>query len=106
MHFGNQPLFLDAMTHLCNRVVDDLLVRHIALVSYKKLVYALCSVAIDLLKPLLDVIERIHVCHIVDNTNAVCTAIVRGGNGSESLLTCSVPLALMSALRHESHVPR
>ena len=94
------------MTHLCNRVVHDLLIRHIALVSYKQLVYALCSVAIDLLKPLLDIIERVHVCHIVDNTNAVCTTIVRGGNGSESLLTSSVPLVLMSALRHQSHILR
>lgn len=65
------------MTHLCNRIVHDLLIRHIALVSYKQLVYALCSIAIDLLKPLLDVVERVHVCHIVDNTNAVGTAIVR-----------------------------
>ena len=94
------------MTHLCNRVVHDLLIRHIALVSYKQLVYALCSVAIDLLKPLLDIIERVHVCHIVDNTNAVCTTIVRGGNGSESLLASSVPLVLMSALRHQSHILR
>lgn len=43
--------------HLCNVVLDDLLVGHIALVTDEELVDALGSVAIDLLQPLLDVVE-------------------------------------------------
>ena len=84
-------------TYLCNGVLDDLLIRHITLVAHQQLVHTLCSVAIDLLKPLLDIVERIHICHIVDNADAVCSAIVGGCDGSESLLTCGIPLALISA---------
>ena len=80
--------------YLRNRVLHDLLVRHITLVAYQKFVHTFGSVAVDLLKPLLDIIERIHISHIVDNTDAMCSAVVGGCDGSESLLTCGVPLAL------------
>ena len=45
--------------YLCHCVLDDFLVRHIALVSNEKLVDAFCRIAIDLLQPLLDVVEGI-----------------------------------------------
>lgn len=45
------------MSYFRDGVFDNLLVRHIALVSYKQLVDTLCGIAIDLLKPLLDVVE-------------------------------------------------
>lgn len=63
--------------HLCNVVLDDLLVGHIALVTDEELVNALGSVAVDLLQPLLDVVEGIHVGDIVDNADTVGAAVVR-----------------------------
>lgn len=87
--------------YLRNGVLHDLLVRHITLVAHQQLVHTFGSVAVDLLKPLLDIIERIHISHIVDNADAMCSAVVGGCDGSESLLTSGIPLAriLMSANR-------
>ena len=44
-------------THLCNSVLDYLLIGHIALVAYQQLVDTLGGVSVDLLQPLLDVVE-------------------------------------------------
>lgn len=79
-------------SHLCNCVIHDLLVRHIALVSDEELVDTLSGVSVDLLQPLLHVVERIHVGDIVDDADAVGTSVVGGGDGSETLLSCGVPL--------------
>ena len=80
------------LSHLGDRVLDHLLVRHIALVANKQLVDALGGVAVNLLQPLLDVVERVHVGHIVDDADAVGATVVRRGDGSETLLAGSVPL--------------
>jgi hypothetical protein len=79
-------------THLCDVVVNDLLVGHIALVAHEELVHALGSVAVNLLQPLLDVVEAVHVGNIVDDTNAVSAAVVRAGDCAETLLSRCVPL--------------
>lgn len=79
-------------TCLCNRIINDLLIGHIRLIANKQLVHALCGIAIDLLKPLLDVVERVHIRHIVYNTDTVRASIIRGRDGSESLLACGIPL--------------
>lgn len=63
--------------YLCNRVLDDLLVRHIALVAYEQLVDTLSSISVDLLQPLLDVVEAVHVGDIVDNADTVGASVVR-----------------------------
>lgn len=76
---------------LRNGVLDDLLVRHIALVAYKQLVDTLGGVSVDLLQPLLDVVEAVHVGDIVDHTDAVSTSVVRRSNSSESFLASRVP---------------
>ena len=73
-------------------VLDNLLVGHIALVTDKQLVDALGSVSINLLKPLLDVVERVHVGNIVDDADAVSATVVGRGDGTETLLTSGVPL--------------
>lgn len=83
---------LRLLTYLCDVVVHDLLVGHIALVAHKELVDALGGVAVDLLQPLLDVVEAVHVGNIVDDTNAVSATVVRAGNCAETLLACCVPL--------------
>ena len=80
------------VTNLCYLVLDNLLVRHIALVADKQLVHTLCRIAVNLLQPLLHVVEAVHVGDIVDNADAVCTAVVGRGNGPESFLAGSVPL--------------
>lgn len=84
--------------HLCDVVLDDLLVSHIALVADEELVNALGSVAVDLLQPLLDVVERVHVGNIVDDADAVGTTVVGRCDGTEALLACSVPLRVFSSV--------
>jgi hypothetical protein len=44
------------------------------------------------LQPLLNVVERVHVGHIVHNTDTVGTTVVRRCDGTETLLASSVPL--------------
>ena len=62
--------------YLCNLVVNDLLVRHIALVSYEKLVDTLGGISVDLLEPLLNVVEGVHVGDIVDDADTVGSTVV------------------------------
>lgn len=63
-------------TYLRNCVLHDLLVRHIALVAYEQFVDTLCGISVDLLEPLLDVIERVHVSNIVNDADAMSASIV------------------------------
>jgi hypothetical protein len=84
--------------HLCYRVLDHLLVRHIGLVANQQLVHALGGVSVDLLQPLLHVVERVHVGDIVDDADAVGAAVVGRCDGSETLLAGGIPLRALSAL--------
>ena len=79
-------------TYLSDCVLDDLLIRHIALVSYEQLVDALGGVPVDLLQPLLDVVEAIHVGNVIDDANAVGAAVVGRCDGAETFLAGRVPL--------------
>lgn len=45
--------------YLCDSVVNHLLVRQITLVAHEELVHTFSRVAIDLLQPLLDVVEGV-----------------------------------------------
>jgi len=89
--------FWGRLRYLCNAVLDDLLVCHIALVAYKELVDTLGGVAVNLLEPLLNVVETVHVGDIVNDADAVSAAVVRRGNGAETLLSGGVPLFPSSA---------
>jgi hypothetical protein len=80
-------------TNLGNGVFNSSLVSHIALVADEELVDTLGGISVDFLKPLLDVVERIHICDIVDDADAMSTAVVGRSNGSESFLTGGVPLS-------------
>jgi hypothetical protein len=86
-------LCLPDPTYLCDVVVYDLLVGHIALVAHEELVHALRGVTVDFLQPLLDVVEAVHVGNIVDNANTVSAAVVRAGDCAEALLSSCVPLS-------------
>jgi hypothetical protein len=63
-------------THLGNGVFNNFLVRHIAFVSNQQLVHTLCGISVNLLQPLLDIVERVHVRDIVNDTDAMRAAIV------------------------------
>jgi len=78
--------------YLGHCVLDHLLVRHIALVSYKQLVDALGGVPVDLLEPLLDVVEAVHVGDVVDDADTVGAPVVGRGDGAEPFLAGGVPL--------------
>ena len=67
----------DSKTNLRNSVLHGLLVFHITLVANQELVDAFRGVAVDLLKPLLDVVERVHVRHIINDADAMSSPIVR-----------------------------
>lgn len=84
--------WVEGTTHLCDSVFDNFLVRHITLVSNKQLVHTLSGVSVNLLQPLLDIVEGVHVRDVVDDTDAMCATIVGRGNGSETLLSSGVPL--------------
>lgn len=79
-------------TYLSNGVFHDLLVLHIALVSNEQLVNTLGSVPINLLEPLLHVVEGIHVGDIVNHADSMGAPVVRRCDGTESLLAGGVPL--------------
>lgn len=48
------------------------------------------------MQPLLHVVERVHIGHIVDDADAVGATVVGGSDGSEALLSSRVPLQAMS----------
>lgn len=52
---------------------------------------------IDLVKPLLHVVEALQVSSIVDNNNSVRAAIVTRSNSSEALLASSIPLKIIKS---------
>lgn len=79
-------------TYLCDGVLDHLLILHITLVTDQKLVHALSRIAVDLLQPLPDVVEGIHIGDIVDDADAVGATVVGGCDGSETLLAGGIPL--------------
>lgn len=64
------------MSYLGYAIFNDLLVCHIALVADEELVNTLGCVTVNFLQPLLDVVERVHVGDIIDDTNTVSTAVV------------------------------
>jgi len=77
---------------LCDGVLNHLLVRHIGFVADQQLVDTFGCIAVNLLQPLLDVFERIHVGDIVDDADAMGATIVRRGDGTEAFLASSIPL--------------
>ena len=46
---------------------------------------------VDFVHPLLDVVERLLICHVIHHDDAVRAAVVRRCDGAESLLSCRVP---------------
>mmetsp|Transcript_2439 Transcript_2439/g.2821 ORF Transcript_2439/g.2821 Transcript_2439/m.2821 type:complete len:218 (+) Transcript_2439:218-871(+) len=70
---------------------DDLLVKHIALVSDEDLVDMDVGVLLDLRDPVANGFEGATVSHVVDEQNALCPAEVRCGDCAEAFLSCCIP---------------
>eukprot|EP00964_Phaeocystis_antarctica_P105933 scaffold70910_cov69-Phaeocystis_antarctica.AAC.7 len=59
--------------------------------AHQQLVDVLTGVFVDLLKPALDVVERVEVRDVVHDDDAVSAAVVGAADGAEPLLARSVP---------------
>lgn len=94
-----------ARIYLCHCILHHLLVRHVALVAYKQLVDSLGGISVDLLEPLLYVVERVHIGNIVDDADTVRSSIVRRCDGPKAFLASSIPLEMIKekSLLHIRH---
>ena len=72
-------------------VVHRPLRREVALVTHQQLVHVLVGVPVDLVEPLLDVVEGLRVRHVVHHDDAVSAAVVGRGDRPETLLARGVP---------------
>jgi len=86
---------------LCDAIFHDFLAGKIGLVANKQLVHTLRSIAVDFLQPLLHVGECVVVSDIIDNNNAVCSTVVRRGDGTETFLSCGIPNLKLDSLAFE-----
>lgn len=78
--------------YLSSIIVDSLLICKITLVTNQKLIDSFSGISINFLQPLLNVAESFLVSDIVDNDDTMSTSVVGGCDGSETLLTSSIPL--------------
>lgn len=81
-------------THHSRGGVDHLLRLQVALVAHQQLVHVLAGVALDLLQPLFDVVERLLVGAVVHHDDAVRAPVVRRRYRTEALLAGRVPLCV------------
>lgn len=70
---------------------DGALVDEIALVADQELLDGAAGEGVDLLEPLLDVVERLLVGDVVDHDDAVRSSVVAASDGAEALLSGRVP---------------
>ena len=72
IQYENEP----RVSYLCSCIIDDLFCGQITFVAHQQLVDGFARISIDFLKPLFDIVERLLICHIVDNDDTVCSAVV------------------------------
>lgn len=66
--------------YLCCLIVHDLLCRQVTLVAHKQLVHVLIGISVNFVEPLLDIVETLLVCHIIDNLReGALSALCMGG---------------------------
>jgi len=70
---------------------DHALGRQIGLVAHEELIDIFGSVSVNLVQPLLDIVERLCVSDIIDNDNAVRTTVVGRGDGPKAFLSSGIP---------------
>ena len=77
-------------THLRGGVIYHFFGSQITFVSDKKLVDVLARVSVNLLQPLLHVVERLLVGHVVNHDDAVSAAVVAAMNSARTTFTRGV----------------
>jgi hypothetical protein len=77
---------------LCYCSFNNSALCQITLVTNKKLAYAVIGVLVDLAHPLLHIVEALHIRNVIDDNYPMSSPVVATGDGSESLLSCCVPL--------------
>lgn len=55
------------MAYLCCLIIDNLLGCQVTLVSNKQLVDILIGISVNLIEPLLDIVEAVLICHIINH---------------------------------------
>ena len=65
-----------SFAYLSHGILNDLLVRHITLVSHKQFVDTLGGISVDFLEPLLDIVERFHIRYVVNHADTMGSAVV------------------------------
>lgn len=70
---------------------DLLLLHQVSLVADEELQGVLSRVTVDLCEPLLHVVEGLTVGDVIDKNNTVSTTVIGGSDGTEALLTSSIP---------------
>ena len=85
----------ETVRELLRRLIGNhLLGGQIRLVADQELYHVLVGITINFVQPGLHIVEGVLICHIVHNDNAVRTSVVRGGDRTETLLTCGIPLRI------------
>ena len=46
-----------------------------------------------LMEPLLHIVERLKISHVVHHDNAMCSSVIATGDGTEAFLSSSIPLS-------------
>ena len=69
-------------------------INKIDFVTDEKLINIIASITVDFRKPLFNIIKCFSFSAIKNKNNALCTAIIRRSNSSETLLTSSIPLKM------------
>lgn len=72
-------------------VVHYLLCGDVAFIPHKQFANILACTLVDLVQPLLYVVERFRICHVVHHDDAVCSTEVHGNDFPKALLTGQVP---------------
>ncbi len=70
---------------------NDTLSLEIALITHKEFVHVFACIPVNFMKPLLDIIEGFIVSHVINDNDTVSPSVVGWGDGTEALLSSSVP---------------
>ena len=63
----------------------------VAFVPYEQFVHVLARAPVNLVQPLLYVVERLLVRYVIYNDNTVGTTVVRRSDGTETFLSSRIP---------------
>ena len=59
--------------------------------TYEQLCYVTSRISLDIFQPSSDVVERVFLCDVIRDNDAIGTSIVTLGDCTEPLLSCCVP---------------